>query len=81
MLETLHVRVASVAWCSAQHFLQLNLLSIQPFGVCLDPDNNDTVVQEAAKKVLIVGGGDGGVAREVTRHASVEVVDQAEIDE
>jgi spermidine synthase len=36
---------------------------------------------EAAKKVLIVGGGDGGVAREVTRHASVEVVDQAEIDE
>ena len=42
---------------------------------------HDTVVQEAAKKVLIVGGGDGGVAREVTRHASVEVVDQAEIDE
>lgn len=37
--------------------------------------------QEAATKVLIVGGGDGGVAREVTRHASVEVVDQAEIDE
>jgi spermidine synthase len=43
--------------------------------------NHDTVAQEAAKKVLIVGGGDGGVAREVTRHASVEVVDQAEIDE
>ena len=36
--------------------------------------------QEAAKKVLIVGGGDGGVAREVARHASVEVIDQAEID-
>jgi len=30
--------------------------------------------------VLIVGGGDGGVAREVARHASVEVIDQAEID-
>jgi len=39
------------------------------------------LLQEAAKKVLIVGGGDGGVAREVTRHASVETCDQAEIDE
>ncbi len=37
--------------------------------------------QEAPKRVLIVGGGDGGVAREVTRHASIEKVDQAEIDE
>ena len=27
-----------------------------------------------------MGGGDGGVAREVARHASVEVIDQAEID-
>lgn len=34
-----------------------------------------------AKKVLIVGGGDGGVAREVTRHASLQSIDQAEIDE
>lgn len=33
-----------------------------------------------AKKVLIVGGGDGGVAREVTRHTSVQSIDQAEID-
>ena len=28
------------------------------------------------KKVLIVGGGDGGVAREVARHAGVEKVRQ-----
>eukprot|EP00218_Dolichomastix_sp_CCMP3274_P013491 CAMPEP_0170133896 /NCGR_PEP_ID=MMETSP0033_2-20121228/1599_1 /TAXON_ID=195969 /ORGANISM="Dolichomastix tenuilepis, Strain CCMP3274" /LENGTH=319 /DNA_ID=CAMNT_0010369431 /DNA_START=45 /DNA_END=1004 /DNA_ORIENTATION=- len=32
------------------------------------------------KRVLIVGGGDGGVLREVTRHASVEKIDMAEID-
>ena len=35
----------------------------------------------AAKKVLIIGGGDGGILREVTRHASVEAVTQVEIDE
>ena len=39
------------------------------------------LLQTPPKKVLIVGGGDGGVAREVTRHACVESVDQAEIDE
>ncbi|KAK9505070.1 hypothetical protein O3M35_009215 [Rhynocoris fuscipes] len=33
------------------------------------------------KKVLIVGGGDGGVAREVTKHPSVELVEQVEIDD
>ncbi|XP_066995386.1 spermidine synthase isoform X2 [Anabrus simplex] len=33
------------------------------------------------KKVLIVGGGDGGVAREVTKHPLVESVVQVEIDE
>jgi len=33
------------------------------------------------KKVLIIGGGDGGVAREVLKHSSVETVDQCEIDE
>uniref|UniRef100_A0A224XH52 Putative spermidine synthase n=1 Tax=Panstrongylus lignarius TaxID=156445 RepID=A0A224XH52_9HEMI len=33
------------------------------------------------KKVLIVGGGDGGVAREVVKHPSVELVEQVEIDE
>lgn len=38
-------------------------------------------LQVPAKKVLIVGGGDGGVAREVTRHASIQSIDQAEIDE
>ena len=33
-----------------------------------------------AKRVLVIGGGDGGVVRELTRHASLEVIDQAEID-
>ncbi|XP_065216702.1 spermidine synthase isoform X2 [Planococcus citri] len=33
------------------------------------------------KKVLIVGGGDGGVAREVSKHPAVEEIDQVEIDE
>ena len=32
------------------------------------------------RRVLIVGGGDGGVAREVARHACVERIDQCEID-
>ena len=34
----------------------------------------------AAARVLIVGGGDGGMAREVLRHASVEHVTMVEID-
>ncbi|MEX0285373.1 MAG: polyamine aminopropyltransferase [Paracoccaceae bacterium] len=34
----------------------------------------------AAKKVLIIGGGDGGMAREVLRHTSVEHVTMVEID-
>jgi spermidine synthase len=34
----------------------------------------------AARRVLIVGGGDGGLAREVLRHASVERVTMVEID-
>ncbi|MDX1604543.1 MAG: polyamine aminopropyltransferase [Candidatus Competibacterales bacterium] len=33
-----------------------------------------------ARRVLIVGGGDGGMLREVTRHASVEHITQVEID-
>ncbi|XP_045116520.1 spermidine synthase-like isoform X2 [Portunus trituberculatus] len=33
------------------------------------------------KKVLVVGGGDGGVARELTRHPAVEEVVLCEIDE
>ncbi|MEO1022725.1 MAG: polyamine aminopropyltransferase [Bacteroidota bacterium] len=33
------------------------------------------------KKVLIIGGGDGGTAREVLRHPSVESVELVEIDE
>jgi len=32
------------------------------------------------KKVLIVGGGDGGVLREVVKHASVETIHMCEID-
>lgn len=31
--------------------------------------------------MLIVGGGDGGVAREVAKHPSVESITQVEIDE
>lgn len=34
----------------------------------------------AAKRVCIVGGGDGGMAREVLKHASVEQVTMVEID-
>ena len=34
----------------------------------------------AAKRVLIIGGGDGGMAREVLRHQSVEHVTMVEID-
>ncbi|MCC5925262.1 MAG: polyamine aminopropyltransferase [Bacteroidetes bacterium] len=33
------------------------------------------------KRVLIIGGGDGGTAREVLKHTSVEHVDMVEIDE
>lgn len=33
-----------------------------------------------AKRVLIIGGGDGGTAREVLRHGSVETLDLVEID-
>lgn len=33
------------------------------------------------ERVLIIGGGDGGTAREVLRHESVEEVDMVEIDE
>ena len=34
-----------------------------------------------ARHVLIIGGGDGGTAREVLRHQSVETVKMVEIDE
>ncbi len=33
------------------------------------------------RRVLIIGGGDGGTAREVLRHPSIEHVDMVEIDE
>ena len=39
-----------------------------------------SAMQHEPKKVLIVGAGDGGVVREVARHACVEQIDQAEID-
>lgn len=32
------------------------------------------------KKALVVGGGDGGVLRELSRHASLEEIHIAEID-
>src|SRR5690606_23311595 len=34
----------------------------------------------AVRRVLIIGGGDGGMAREVLRHAAVESVTMIEID-
>lgn len=34
-----------------------------------------------ARRVLIIGGGDGGILREVLKHASVEHVTQVEIDQ
>lgn len=34
-----------------------------------------------AKRVLIIGGGDGGILREVTKHASIEHITQVEIDQ
>jgi len=37
-------------------------------------------VHPAAKRVLIIGGGDGGTAREVLRHSSVEQIVLVEID-
>ncbi|XP_025081532.1 spermidine synthase-like isoform X1 [Pomacea canaliculata] len=33
------------------------------------------------RKVLIIGGGDGGVAREVLKHKTIECIDMCEIDE
>jgi spermidine synthase len=38
-------------------------------------------VKNAPKKVLIIGGGDGGVLREVAKHASVETIHMCEIDQ
>ena len=38
------------------------------------------IAHGAAKRVLIIGGGDGGILREVTRHASVEHITMVEID-
>jgi spermidine synthase len=35
----------------------------------------------AAKRVLIIGGGDGGMLREVAKHAGVEAITQVEIDQ
>lgn len=37
-------------------------------------------VQSPAKKALVVGGGDGGVLRELSRHASLQEIHIAEID-
>jgi spermidine synthase len=35
----------------------------------------------AVRRVLIIGGGDGGMLREVAKHASVETITQVEIDQ
>ena len=34
----------------------------------------------AAKRALVIGGGDGGVLRELSRHASLETIEIAELD-
>ncbi|MBW2095280.1 MAG: polyamine aminopropyltransferase [Deltaproteobacteria bacterium] len=39
------------------------------------------LVHPEPKKILIIGGGDGGTAREVLKHPSVEKIDLCEIDE
>jgi len=36
---------------------------------------------EAPRRALVVGGGDGGVLRELVKHASLETIDMVEIDE
>ncbi len=33
------------------------------------------------KRALVIGGGDGGVIREITKHASIEHIDMVEIDQ
>lgn len=38
-------------------------------------------LRRAPRRVCVIGGGDGGVVREICRHASVESVDHCEIDE
>ncbi len=38
------------------------------------------IAHGTARRVLIIGGGDGGILREVTRHASVEHITMVEID-
>lgn len=39
------------------------------------------IAHGAAKRILIIGGGDGGILREVCRHASIEHITQVEIDQ
>ena len=39
------------------------------------------ISDQPPKKVLIIGGGDGGVLREVVKHASVETIHMVEIDQ
>ncbi|ALO45487.1 polyamine aminopropyltransferase [Pseudohongiella spirulinae] len=39
------------------------------------------IAHGAVKRVLIIGGGDGGILREVCRHASIEHITQVEIDQ
>ena len=46
------------------------MISFLPLNIHPDP-----------KRVLIIGGGDGGVAREVTKHPRVEKIIQCEIDQ
>lgn len=59
----------------------MQLLSLVHTDAYSWPNTLLAFLQEDPKRVLVVGGGDGGVVREVSRHASVEQIDMAEIDE
>ena len=45
------------------------------------PMDDSLIFHYRIVKVLVVGGGDGGVLREVVKHASVESVTLCELDE
>jgi spermidine synthase len=89
--ETLHdglrikIRIDELLFDSKTGHQRLQLFESKAFGRVL---TLDSVVQThvpilahgKARRVLIIGGGDGGMAEEVLKHASVEQVTIVEID-
>ncbi|XP_044741031.1 spermidine synthase [Chrysoperla carnea] len=55
--------------CEFDEFSYQEMVSFLPLNCHFSP-----------KRVLIVGGGDGGVAREVSKHPLVQTIEQCEID-